>query len=257
MSLQGHVERALKSEPTATQFVENLQRVGVEVLPNLQSTGRVSGISFRQGDELMKGSDLGRGFSWGALQQRGLSYDPERDRPALEAAKQRMEMSRAPEPPVTPPLPAPQPEHTFAETMNDLAKSAVQYELERLNPLKQIENQVRMIEQAGRGVADLYNFGTDLLSRQDNVERLNRAAGLESSGQDTLERLHEAAGLEPARDGHDALAQLNKVAGIERPDAALDQTLGGTTPTMEGAIEHVVEQEVEERTLEIGLELLL
>jgi hypothetical protein len=95
MSLQGHVERALRNEPTVTQFVETLQRVGVEVIPNLQSTGRVSGISFRQGDELMKGSDLGRGFSWGALQQRGLSYDPERDRPALEAARQNAEMSRA------------------------------------------------------------------------------------------------------------------------------------------------------------------
>jgi hypothetical protein len=141
--------------------------------------------------------------------------------------------------------------------MSDLARSVVQSELDRLNPLKQIENQVRMMEQAGRGVADLYNFGKDLFSRQDNVEQLERAAGLDSSGKNTLERLHEAAGLEPARDGHDALEQLNQVAGIERSDPALEQTPGGMPLTMDSAIEHGVEQEVEERTLEIGLELLL
>jgi hypothetical protein len=64
MSLQGHVERALRDQPTATEFIEKLQRIGVQAIPNLQSTGRVSGISFRQGEELMKGSDLGRGLSW-------------------------------------------------------------------------------------------------------------------------------------------------------------------------------------------------
>jgi hypothetical protein len=63
MRLQGHVEQALGDGPTASEFIERLQLVGVDVIPYVQDTGRVSGVTFRQGDELMKGSDLGRGFS--------------------------------------------------------------------------------------------------------------------------------------------------------------------------------------------------
>lgn len=262
LSLQGHVERALRERPTASEFVEKLQRVGVEVIPNLQSTGRVSGISFRQGEELMKGSDLGRGFSWGALQKRGLSYDPQRDRPAMEAAKLRAENGRAPEQTATLPAPTAEPQHTFADTVLDVTKAVAKHELNRLNPLHQIESQVRMLEQVGRGAAGLYDVAKDLLTRQQSMERLERATGLEASGKNSLEQLHEAAGLEPAKDGQDALARLNKEAGLDREDAltdpnrtlnnGLEKTLDGATPEL-GAATH----EVEEQTLELGIELLL
>jgi Relaxase/Mobilisation nuclease domain len=95
MSLQGHVQDALKDTPTATQFIEKLQSVGVEVIPYIGKEGRAIGISFRKGKQLMKGSDLGRGFSWPALQERGLDYNPERDRPAIETARLRADTAPA------------------------------------------------------------------------------------------------------------------------------------------------------------------
>jgi hypothetical protein len=258
MSLQGHVERALRDEPTATEFIEKLERVSVEVIPNLQSTGRVSGISFRQGDELMKGSDLGRGFSWGALQQRGLSYDPERDRPAMETVMHRAELSRDPEQVFIPPAPTLEPERTIADTLRDATKSVVEHESNPLNQLYEIQSQGRLLEQDGRGAVSLYHTARDLLTQQDNVERLERAAGLDTPGTAALERLHEAAGLEPTKDGQDALERLNKAAGIEppdparTPDAALDKTLDGAS-----MLERAGAQQVEELTMELGIELIL
>lgn len=258
LGLQGHVERALKDGPTATEFIERLQRVGVETIPNLQSTGRVSGISFRQGEELMKGSDLGRGFSWGALQKRGLDYEQERDRPAMEAAKLRAERGREPEQIVTPLAHTPEPERTFADTLTDLARAGVRYELNQLNPLREIQSQIHMIEQAGRGAAALYNVTKDLLTRQDGVERLQQAAGFDPGGRDAAERLNQAAGLEPSRDGRDALERLNTAAGVERPDPSttLDLT-PDRTPGATPALEPAVEREAQEQVIEQALELLL
>lgn len=258
LSLQGHVERALRDGPTATEFIEKLQRVGVETIPNLQSTGRVSGISFRQGEELMKGSDLGRGFSWGALQKRGLDYDQERDQLAMEAAKLRAETGRAPEQIITPPAPTPEPERTFADTLTDLARAGVRYELNQLNPLREIQSQIHMIEQAGRGAVALYDATKDLLTRQGGVERLQEAAGLDPGGRDAAERLNQATGLEPSRDGRDALERLNTAAGVERPDPSITPDLTpDRTPGATPALEPAVEREAQEQVIEHTLELLL
>lgn len=258
LSLQGHVERALKDGPTATEFIEKLQRVGVETIPNLQSTGRVSGVSFRQGEELMKGSDLGRGFSWGALQKRGLDYEQERDRPAMEAAKLRAETGREPEQIITPPAPTPEPERTFTDTLTDLARAGVRYELNQLNPLREIQSQIHMIEQAGRGAVALYDATKTLLTRQDGVERLQEAAGLDPGGRDAAERLNQAAGLEPSKDGRDALERLNTAAGVERPDPSITPDLTpDRTPGATPALEPVVEREAQEQVIEHALELLL
>lgn len=153
MSLQGHVERALRDQPTATEFIEKLQRIGVQAIPNLQSTGRVSGISFRQGEELMKGSDLGRGLSWGALQKRGLSYDPERDRTAIEIAWQRAEMSRTGAQTIA--LPTPEPQHATAFTAQDVDRLAGQYLLDQALNLEPSKDS------------------------RDALERLNTIAGIE------------------------------------------------------------------------------
>lgn len=248
----------MKDGPTATEFIEKLQRVGVETIPNLQSTGRVSGISFRQGEELMKGSDLGRGFSWGVLQKRGLDYDQERDRPAMEAAKLRAETGRAPEQIITLPAPTPEPERTFADTLTDLARAGVRYELNQLNPLCEIQSQIHMIEQAGRGAVALYDATKNLLARQSGVERLQEAAGLDPGGRDAAQRLNQAAGLEPSRDDRDALERLNTAAGVERPDPSIAPDLtpdhtSGATPALEPAIEREAQEQVIEHTLELLL----
>jgi len=89
MKLQGHVDYALKGGATATEFVEKLNRVGVEVIPYFRSAEQIAGVSFRLGKQLMKGSNLGRGYSWPGLQKRGLEYDRERDLAALREAQMR------------------------------------------------------------------------------------------------------------------------------------------------------------------------
>src|SRR5205823_499532 len=86
MKLQGHVDYALKEKATATEFIEKLNRVGVDVIPYFRSAELVTGVSFRLGKQLMKGSDLGRGYSWPGLQKRGLEYDQERDLAVLRDA---------------------------------------------------------------------------------------------------------------------------------------------------------------------------
>jgi Relaxase/Mobilisation nuclease domain len=128
MSLQGHVQEALKDTPTATQFIEKLQSVGVDVIPYIGKEGRATGISFRKGKELMKGSDLGRGFSWPALQERGLDYNPERDRPAIEAARLRADAAPAKAVGV-PTIGTPAPEYGVMDFVEDAGRVAGNYVL--------------------------------------------------------------------------------------------------------------------------------
>jgi hypothetical protein len=61
------------------EFVSNLESKGVDVIPNIAKTGQITGISFRLNGEMMKGSDLGRSFTWMGLQKRGINYEQNRD----------------------------------------------------------------------------------------------------------------------------------------------------------------------------------
>ncbi len=94
VALQELVDRAAKGNPTTPQFFEKLERTGVEVIPNVAKTGHVSGISYRLNGELMKGSDLGRGYTWAGIQKRGVKYEHDRDREAIGARHSR-ELERA------------------------------------------------------------------------------------------------------------------------------------------------------------------
>lgn len=78
MALQKFVDKALHNQPDYAEFTRRLEKSGVEVLPNVASTGRISGISYRHNDIIMKGSDLGKGYSWAGLQKRGLTYEQDR-----------------------------------------------------------------------------------------------------------------------------------------------------------------------------------
>lgn len=82
MALQNLVDKALHNQPDYAEFIRRLEKSGVEVLPNIASTGRISGISYRQNDIIMKGSDLGKGYSWAGLQKRGLTYEQDRSHSA-------------------------------------------------------------------------------------------------------------------------------------------------------------------------------
>jgi hypothetical protein len=256
MALQGDVEHALKGTPAVTEFIEKLQLVNVDVIPYVGKDGRATGISFRKGKQLMKGSDLGRGFSWNALQERGLDYHQGRDRTAIEAARLRADMTRElinEAPAITTPAPG----NGVMDFVEDAGRAAGNYVLDQVNPIQQLQNQVQVIQQASQTLMEGYSLVKDLFTRDNSIENLQRAAGLEPSGQDPLARLHEATRLEPSTDDHDALDRLNKSAGIDR------ETLpANPSPALEQALEHApeampaLEMEVAEHTIEPAIELL-
>jgi hypothetical protein len=250
MALQSHVDLALKDSPTATEFIERLNISGVEVIPYVQKSGRMTGVSFRKGKQLMKGSDLGRGFSWPALQQRGLDYQPERDRPAIEAAKERSALSRSET------IPIPTPERGVVDFTKDMSRTAGQYLLDQANPARQMESQIQTLQQLSRGVSDGISALREMTAKQPEMESLQRSAGLDPSGRDGIAQLQQTAGIEPAKEGRDALEELSKIAGLDRPgetnpthtiDDALTQTPGA--PAMEIT--------VEEHSLDLAIELIL
>lgn len=74
MRLQELVDIALRQARTLTDFITALDGQGVSIKLNQASTGRISGISFALDGVAMKGSDLGRGYTWNALQKRGLHH---------------------------------------------------------------------------------------------------------------------------------------------------------------------------------------
>jgi Relaxase/Mobilisation nuclease domain len=237
MQLQGHVEQALKGSPTATEFIERLQLSGVEAVPYIDKSGRATGISFRKGRELMKGSDLGHGFSWNALQQRGLSYDQERDRTAIDAARERAVGGREV-------IAAPQPERTFTDMAKDIGRQAGEYLINQANPVRQIESQLRTLESAGRGIADGVAALRDVFTKQDRAEQLSHIVTPDTNGRDAVERLQEAVGIEPARDTRDALDRLDAVMPSKSSPADLTQTLDKTAPELTPALEPEIEEHV-------------
>jgi hypothetical protein len=85
--LNALIRDAAKGKPTMTDFVRRLQAKGVQVRANIARTGHVSGISYRLDRVAVKGSGLGRAYSFEGLQkEQGVRYDRARDLPALERA---------------------------------------------------------------------------------------------------------------------------------------------------------------------------
>jgi hypothetical protein len=78
---------AAKDAPTMTEFVRRLRAKGVHVRANIARTGHVSGISYRLDRVAVKGSGLGRPYTFqGVQKEQGVRYDRTRDLPALEHA---------------------------------------------------------------------------------------------------------------------------------------------------------------------------
>ncbi len=81
VQLQKLVDQALMYKPSATQFVERLQASGVDVIPNIATTGRLNGFTFNLvgSDAHFSGSKLGDNYKLSSLEKRGLSYDKDRE----------------------------------------------------------------------------------------------------------------------------------------------------------------------------------
>lgn len=254
MSLQSHVDLALADGPTVTEFIDRLHLSGVEAVPYVQKSGRVSGISFRQGKQMMKGSDLGRGFSWNALQERGLDYEQERDRPAVEASRESASLGRDMTAGSTA---APEEERSFIDPTRDASREVGQYLLDQANPIRQIENKVYLLQQTGRDMVDGMTALRDIVSKLNEPEQQLRGASLDMNG-DAIERLQQAAGIEPSKGNQDALDRLNQAAGLER-----DPPTRNLTPALEQSLEiapeavPAIEPEVAEHTIEHCIEFLL
>jgi hypothetical protein len=85
--LKALIRDAAKGEPTMSEFVRRLRAKGVQVRANIARTGHVSGISYRLDRVAVKGSSLGRAYSFEGLQKgQGVRYDESRDLPTLERA---------------------------------------------------------------------------------------------------------------------------------------------------------------------------
>jgi hypothetical protein len=239
MSLQSHVDLALKDGPTVAEFIDRLQLSGIETIPYVQKSGRVSGISFRKGKQLMKGSDLGHGFSWNALRERGMDYQPERDRPAIEAARERATLERE--------VSASTPERSFIDLPKDAGREVGQYLLDQANPIKQIENKVYLSQQTGKEIVDGVTALRDLVTNRNDVQQLSKPSGFNSNERDAIERLQQAAGVEPVRDG-DPVERLSRMIGLDKKDPAdpthtLDKSLQ-PMPELVPALEHEAEEHV-------------
>ncbi|EEC4818630.1 relaxase/mobilization nuclease domain-containing protein [Salmonella enterica] len=76
--IQNALEVFLADKPSTTEFVHQLAAQNIRAIPNIASTGRMNGFSFEYNGIAFKPSQLGKGYSWSALQSR-IDYQQERD----------------------------------------------------------------------------------------------------------------------------------------------------------------------------------
>lgn len=76
--IQNALEVFLADKPSTTEFVHQLAAQNIRAIPNIASTGRMNGFSFEYNGIAFKASQLGKGYSWSALQSR-IDYQQERD----------------------------------------------------------------------------------------------------------------------------------------------------------------------------------
>ena len=81
--LQKKLDAAISNAKNMAEFIKLLQEQNVHPKFNVsQSTGRVSGVSFKYGDIVYKGSSLGRKYSWNNI-IKYIDYEQNRDRAVI------------------------------------------------------------------------------------------------------------------------------------------------------------------------------
>jgi hypothetical protein len=94
--LQKPIAQALRGTKTFTDFVDKLHERGVEILPH-ESAGDIYGLSFFLRDDPeyeFSGTKLGHKFTWGNIKKKGLKYDAQRDREAVQRCQERCDSFR-------------------------------------------------------------------------------------------------------------------------------------------------------------------
>ncbi len=93
--LQGLCDGAVKVSRNYSEYAEHLEAAGVELIPVTQlDGGKLSGLSYRLDGVMMKGSDLGKGYSPMGLAKRGISYEKDRDGEAVGRQRERAAAGR-------------------------------------------------------------------------------------------------------------------------------------------------------------------
>lgn len=88
--LQQLCDAAAKDCDSFSDYAARLEAVDVQLVPVVQlEGGKLSGLSYALDGVMMKGSDLGKGYSPMGLEKRGVSYDKERDSEAVSRCIER------------------------------------------------------------------------------------------------------------------------------------------------------------------------
>jgi hypothetical protein len=93
--LQQLCDGAITTSRSYSDYAERLEAASVELVPVTQLDGaKLSGLSYRLDGVMMKGSDLGKGYSPAGLAKRGINYEKNRDVAAVSRQREREEHRR-------------------------------------------------------------------------------------------------------------------------------------------------------------------
>src|SRR5262249_6084421 len=88
--LREQIDSVTKDQPSLSELMDRLERVGIRPVPSLQKSGRLNGMSYEWNGTRYRGSDLGRAYTASGLQKsKGVRYDAERDDSWLRVAEKR------------------------------------------------------------------------------------------------------------------------------------------------------------------------
>ena len=88
LKLQAQLRNILSQRLTTGQFIEALERKGINVLFNQAATGYISGISFGYQGMLFKGGSLGNAYKWNSIKN-NIDYDLDKDQESITQANSR------------------------------------------------------------------------------------------------------------------------------------------------------------------------
>ncbi|MHB8919441.1 MAG: relaxase/mobilization nuclease domain-containing protein [Halothiobacillus sp.] len=88
MQLQDALDQILTQAPmSASAFCEALEELGVSVIPNVSTTGKLNGFSFGLEGVVFSGSKLGDRYKLASLKRKGIVYEQARDHQILAYRK--------------------------------------------------------------------------------------------------------------------------------------------------------------------------
>lgn len=92
IKLQAALDKASEDKPDLTTFIGRLQGLEIDVRPTISDKGRKR-ISYQLGDLKVRGSKLHNASFPKLIDQRGINFDPERDRSAMDLASNSQRVS--------------------------------------------------------------------------------------------------------------------------------------------------------------------